>query len=74
MDDKDVLMNRKVEISWMATNLDAFLIIDPADHPHTHLSNLTESWLLQTNVSEDLDHSFPHADTSVLYTKYNSNH
>lgn len=49
--------------------LDTFLIIDPADHPHTHLSNLTEGWLLQTDVSEDLDHPFSHTDTSVLCRK-----
>lgn len=46
--------------------LDTFFIIDPADHLHTHLSDLTEGWLLQANVSEDLDHPFSHADTSVL--------
>lgn len=49
--------------------LDAFLIVDPADHPHTHLRHLTEGWLLQTDVSEDLDHPFSYADTSVLHTK-----
>ncbi len=54
--------------------LDTFLIIDPADHPHTHLSNLTEGWLLQTDVSEDLDHPLSYADTSVLCTKNNSIH
>lgn len=46
--------------------LDSFLVIDPADHPHTHLSYLTEGGLLQADVSEDLDHSFSYADTSVL--------
>lgn len=49
--------------------LDTFLIIDSADHPHAHLSNLTEGWLLQTDVSEDLNHPFSDADTSVLCTK-----
>lgn len=53
--------------------LDTFLIIDPADHPHTHLSNLTECRLLQTDVSEDLDHPFSYADTSVLYRKQQLN-
>lgn len=52
--------------------LDTFLIIDPADHPHTHLSNLIEGWLLETDVSEDLDHPFSYADTSVLHIKNNS--
>lgn len=46
--------------------LDAFLVIDPANHPHAHLSDLTEGWLLQTNVSEDLDHPLSYADASVL--------
>lgn len=49
--------------------LDTLFVIDSADHPHTHLSNLTEGWLFQTDVSEDLDHSFSYADTSVLCTK-----
>lgn len=31
--------------------LDTFLVIDPADHPHAHLGDLTEGWLLQTDVS-----------------------
>lgn len=52
--------------------LDPLFIIDPADHPHTHLSNLTEGRLLQTDVSQDLDHPFSHADTSVLCTKTNA--
>ena len=46
--------------------LDTLFVVDSTDHPHTHLSNLTESWLLQTDVSEDLYHPFPYADTSVL--------
>lgn len=59
---------------WMHTGafepyLDTFLVIDPADHPHTHLSDLTEGWLLQTDVSEDLDHPFSYTDTGVLCTK-----
>lgn len=45
----------------------SFLIIDPADHFYAHLSNFTECWLFQTNVSEYFDHPFPDADTSVLY-------
>lgn len=52
--------------------LDTFLIIDPADHPHTHLCNLTEGWLLEADISEDLDHPFPYADTSVLHIKNDS--
>lgn len=44
----------------------SLLIIDPADHFHAHLSNFTECWLFQTNVSEYFDHPFPDADTSVL--------
>lgn len=53
--------------------LDAFLIIDPADHLHTHLSNLTEGWLLQTDISENLDHSLSHTYTSVLNINYQIN-
>ena len=49
--------------------LDALLVVDPADHPHTHLSNLVEGGLLQTNVPQDLDHPLPDADTSVLEKK-----
>lgn len=45
----------------------SFLIIDPADHLDTHLSNFTECWLFQTNVSQYFDHPFPDTDTSVLY-------
>lgn len=45
----------------------SFFIIDPADHLDTHLSNFTECWLFQTNVSQYFDHPFPDADTSVLY-------
>lgn len=54
--------------------LDAFFIVDPANHPHAHLCNLTEGWLFQTNVSQDLDHPFAYADASVLQShthKYN---
>lgn len=53
--------------------LDTFLIINSADHPHAHLSDLTKGWLLQTDVSEDLDHPFSYTDTSVLqiHTKIN---
>lgn len=49
--------------------LDAFFIIDSADHLDTHLSNLAEGWLLQADVSEDLDHSLSDTDTSILHTK-----
>lgn len=49
--------------------LDTFFIINPADHLHTHLSNLTEGRLLQTDVSEDFDHPFSYTDTSVLLIK-----
>ncbi len=54
--------------------LDTFLIIDPANHPHTHFSNLTEGWLLQTDIPEDLDHPFSYTDTSVLNKENNSIH
>lgn len=49
--------------------LDAFFIVDPADHLHTHLSDLTEGWLLQTDVSENLDYPLSYTDTGVLYIK-----
>lgn len=45
----------------------SFLIINPANHLYTHLSNFTEGWLFQANVSEYFDHPLPDADTSVLY-------
>lgn len=45
----------------------SFLIIDPANHLYTHLSDFAEGWLFQTNVSEYFDHPLPDADTSVLY-------
>lgn len=51
------------------THLDALLVVDPADHLDTHLSDLVESGLLQTDVSQDLDHPLPHTDTRVLETR-----
>ena len=46
--------------------LDTLLVVDPADHPYTHLSDLVEGGLLQTNVPQNLDHPLPDTDTSVL--------
>lgn len=71
---KVTVKQQKVEKVQLTPYLDTFLIIDPADHPHTHLSNLTEGRLLQADVSEDLDHPFSYADTSVLRIKTKSIH
>lgn len=48
------------------THLNALLVIDPANHLHTHLGDLAECRLLQADVSQDLDDSLPHADACVL--------
>ena len=48
------------------TNLDPLLIVDPSDHPHTHLGHLVEVRLLQANISQDLDDPLPDTNTCVL--------
>ena len=48
------------------THLDALLVVNPADHLDTHLSDLVEGGLLQTDVSKDLNHPLPHTDTRIL--------
>lgn len=53
-------------LTKMKTNLDAFFIVDPSNHFHTHLSDLVEVWLLQAYVPEDLNDPFSHTDTRVL--------
>lgn len=48
------------------TYTDAFLVVHPPYHFHTHLRNLWEVRLFNADVAEDLYYSFPHTDTSVL--------
>ena len=48
------------------TDLDAFFVVDSADHPDTHLRDLVELWLLHADVTEYLDDPFTHTDASVL--------
>lgn len=53
-----------------ATSHDAYLnalfVVDPSDHLHTHLCDLVEGWLLQTDVSQDLNHPLSHTNARIL--------
>lgn len=46
--------------------LNAFFIVDPSDHLHTHLRDLVEGGLLQTDVSQDLNHPLSHTNARIL--------
>lgn len=46
--------------------LDGFFITDSPDNPHTDVIDLGEIWLVHTDVLQNLDHTLPHTDTTVL--------
>lgn len=52
--------------AWCSLYLNAFFIVDPSDHLHTHLRDLVEGGLLQTDVSQDLNHPLSHTNARIL--------
>jgi hypothetical protein len=49
-----------------ATNLDALFVIHPANHLNAHFRDLIKIRLIHADISEDLDHPLPDADTRIL--------
>ena len=54
---------------YLIYNLNSFFIVDPPNDLHTNFSCFWEIWLVDANVPQDFNHSFPYTNTSVLQCK-----